>query len=236
MTVGVRTAAVAALEAIPGLVHGFEQRAGPSVLESREEARRRVAQALAPNGTLHLLAQVHGAAVRSAPWEGRPEGDAALATRPGLVVGVETADCLPILLVDPIGRRAAGVHAGWRGTAAGVAKAAVAALVSAGAGEGDLIAALGPCIGPCCYEVGEELRESFGQAGAAFFREGPRGRPHLDVRAANVRQLLDAGVAEGRIHHVPDCTSCRPDLYFSFRRDGAGTGRMINYVGWVGRC
>jgi polyphenol oxidase len=228
-----KAAAVAALETVPGLIHGFEQRHDAAISESREQASERVTRALMRHGRLHLLAQVHGAAIHVAPWDGRPEGDAGVATQPGLIVGVETADCLPILLVDPVGRRAAAVHAGWRGTAAHVAKAAVAAFVSAGATRGELIAALGPGIGACCYEVGNELREVFGRAGEGFFREGPRGRPHLDVRAANVQQLLDAGLVEGRIHHVPDCTSCRADLYFSFRRDGKGTGRMINYVGWV---
>jgi YfiH family protein len=230
-----RTAGVPALETIHGLVHGFEQRPASAGPESREETRRRVARALLRHGRLHLLAQVHGATVHAAPWEGHPDGDAAVAAEPGLIVGVETADCLPILLVDPVGRRAAAVHAGWRGTAAGVAKAAVAALVSAGTRRGDVVAALGPGIGACCYEVGDELREAFGPAGARFFGEGPRGRLHLDVRAANVHQLLEAGLAEGRIHHVADCTSCRGDLYYSFRRDGRATGRMINYVGWAGK-
>ena len=76
-------------------------------------------------------------------------------------------------------------------------------LLRSGSAAGDLLAALGPAIGPCCYEVGEELREAFGPGGEAFFRSGPRGRPHLDVRAANVRQLLSAGLDPSRIHHAP---------------------------------
>src|SRR5437773_150346 len=80
----------------------------------------------------------------------------------------------------------------------------------------DLRAALGPCIGPCCYEVGEELREAFGPAGAAFLRPGPRGRPHLDLRAASLEQLVAAGLRPARIHHVGDCTACRADLYYSY--------------------
>ena len=98
----------------------------------------------------------------------------------------------------------------------------------------DLLAALGPGIGPCCYEVGDELREAFGTAGAGVFRPGPNGRPHLDVRAANVRQLLDAGLRPGAIHHVADCTRCRADLYHSYRRDGKAAGRMISFVGFRG--
>jgi len=90
---------VAALETVPGLVHGFEQRLGPPGWESREAGRRRVAEALVAHGRLHLLAQVHGRSVHVAPWDGRPEGDAGVAARPGQIVGVETADCLPVLLV-----------------------------------------------------------------------------------------------------------------------------------------
>jgi hypothetical protein len=76
------------------------------------------------------------------------------------------------------------------------------------------------------------VREAFGPSGAPFFRAGPRGRLHLDVRAANVRQLLDAGLVPERLHHVADCTRCRADLYHSYRRDGRAAGRMISFVGF----
>ena len=247
-----RAARLDALGRVPGLVHGFEQPlrieggsggAGqPPQLDSergfisreRQDATRaRVASALQPFGRLLLLKQVHGTAVRGAPWSGHPEGDAAVAEQPGLILGIETADCLPVLVVDPVRRAVAAAHAGWRGTAAGVARSAVAALVAGGSRPGDLVAATGPGIGPCCYEVGDELRAAFGEAGAAFFRPGPRGRPNLDVRAANERQLRDAGIAEERIHRVADCTRCRADLYHSYRRDGKGAGRMISFVGFA---
>jgi hypothetical protein len=231
VTTSLRAARIHALEEIPGLVHGFEQRLGPLGWEDSAGTRRRVAAALRPSGRLLLLKQVHGAEVRRAPWEGRPPADAALADVPGLILGVETADCLPLLLVDPKRRAVAAAHAGWRGTAAGVASAAVQALVAEGSRPADLVAALGPCIGPCCYEVGDELRAAFGPGGAEFFRPGARGRPHLDVRGANVRQLAAAGLRPEAIHHLADCTSCRADLYHSYRREGRGAGRMINYVG-----
>jgi YfiH family protein len=224
---------VAPLEAIPGLVHGFEERLGPAGWETREGSRRRVALALADRGRLFLLQQVHGTVVREAPWEADAQGDAGMAGGPGLIVGVETADCLPILLVDPVRRVAAAVHAGWRGTAAGIAGQCVLALVRAGSRADTLVAALGPGIGVCCYEVGEELREAFGAGSEAFFPTGPTGRSHLDVRAANVTQLLKAGLPASQIHHVEDCTFCRADRYHSFRREGAGAGRMISYIGWV---
>jgi hypothetical protein len=227
-----RAARVAAFEEVPGLVHGFEQRPGTAGWEERDDTRRRVASALARSGELLLLKQVHGARVRRAPWTGRPEADAAVAEAPGLLLGIETADCLPVLVVDPVRHAVAAAHAGWRGTAAGVAREAVAALVAGGSRPEDLLAATGPGIGPCCYEVGDELRSAFGDADADLFRPGPWGRPHLDVRAANERQLREAGIPEAHIHRVGDCTRCRADLYHSYRRDGKQAGRMINFVGF----
>ena len=109
---------------------------------------------------------------------------------------------------------------------------AVEALLAAGSRAGDLLAVLGPGIGPCCYEVGQEVRAAFGPDGGPSFRPGPRGRPHLDVREANARQLEASGLRPERIHRVEHCTSCRSDLYHSYRRDGAGTGRMISFVGF----
>ena len=220
------------LSGYSGLVHGFEQRQGSGAPETREESRDRVRAALRHDGQLHLLKQVHGATVRRAPWVGTPEGDAALAAEAGLLLGIETADCLPVLIVDPQRKAVAAAHAGWRGTAAAVVPGTIAALTAASSRLADLLAILGPCIGPCCYEVGDELRHAFGPAAEPFFRPGTRGRPHLDVRAMNAQQLQDAGVSAKRIHSVDHCTACRPDLYFSYRRDGPGTGRMINFVGW----
>ncbi len=227
-----RAARVPALDAVPGLVHGFEQRLGREGSEGREESRRRVASALRPHGRLFLLRQVHGVAVRVAPWDGRPEADAALAEQPGLLLGIETADCLPLLLVDPERRAVAAAHAGWRGSAAGVAAAAVNALVERGSRAEHLLAALGPANEAWSYEVGEELQAAFGAEWEALTRPGPRGRPHLDVRRANLRQLERAGVRGDRIHHLADCTSCRPDLYHSYRREGPAGGRMISFVGF----
>jgi hypothetical protein len=226
---GRRSATVPELAAIPGLVHGFEQRRPDGGAETREAGRARMAESLRASGRLLLLKQVHGCAVQTAPWPGRPEADAAVADGAGLLLGIETADCLPVLIVDPRRRAVAAAHAGWRGTAAGVARAAVGALVAAGSDPADLLVALGPGIGPCCYEVGDELRSTFAPE---FFRPGPRGRPHLDVRAANRRQLEAAGLRPDRIHGVDHCTHCRSDLYHSYRREGKGAGRMINFVGF----
>ncbi len=233
MTEPVRPPAEApALSTVPGLVHGFERRVPAESPETREEARQRLGHSLRPFGRLLCLKQVHGARAVRAPWEGTPEADAGTATEPGWILGVETADCLPMLLVDPGRRAVAAVHAGWRGTAAGVAAAAVEALRASGSRPEDLLAALGPAIGPCCYEVGEELRQAFGPRGSGFFRPGPRGRPHLDVRAANRRQLVLAGLRTEQIQDVDECTRCREDLYHSYRREGRGAGRMLSYVGF----
>jgi YfiH family protein len=230
-TIGTTTTPL--LAAVSGLVHGFERRRPTPNAETREEGRVRLARSLEDKGRLLFLKQVHGSRVATAPWEGTPEADAGLASEVGLIVAVETADCLPVLLVDPDRRRAAAVHAGWRGTAARVAARAVEALHAAGSRPEALVAALGPGIGPCCYEVGEELRAAFGDDGAEFFRPGPRGRPHLDVRAANRRQLVSAGLRPERIEDVDECTYCRADLYHSYRRDGPGAGRMLSYVGFA---
>jgi YfiH family protein len=227
------TACVPELSAVPGLVHGFERRTARTRPETREETRRRVAESLAGLGRLFLLKQVHGATVVEAPFQGAPEADAVVAGHPGLLVGVETADCLPILLADRRHGLVAAVHAGWRGTARGVAARAVAALGERGSDPRELLAALGPGIGACCYEVGDELRAAFGSVDdGTIFRSGPRGRPHLDLRAANRRQLERAGLRPESIHELVECTSCRPDLYPSYRRDGAGAGRMVSFVGF----
>ena len=229
------SATVPSLATIPGLVHGFEHRDGaPSFAETREESRRRVAERLAPLGRLLLLKQVHGASVVRAPWDGTPEADAGTASGSGLLLGIETADCLPVFVVDPHRRALAAAHAGWRGTVQGVAARAVEALLAEGSRARDLVAALGPCIGPCCYEVGEDVRAAFGGGGDGLFRPGPAGRPHFDLRQANARQLLAAGVRAEALAHVDECTRCRPDLYHSYRRDGRGAGRMINFVGFAG--
>jgi len=227
-----RTATVAAFAAVPGLVHGFERRSGAGP-ESRDGTRQRVACALAGAGELLFLRQVHGAHVVEAPWLGTPEADAAVATTAGALLGIETADCLPVLVVDPVRRAVAAAHAGWRGTAAGVARCAVEALVARGSSPGDLLAALGPAIGACCYEVGEELRSAFAEDAPWVLRPGPSGRPHLDLRAANARQLERAGVRAAAIHQLDECTRCQPDRYHSYRRDGKGAGRQISFVGFA---
>ncbi|OGK91996.1 MAG: hypothetical protein A2X50_16425 [Candidatus Rokubacteria bacterium GWF2_70_14] len=137
-----------------------------------------------------------------------------------------TADCLPIVLFDPEGRRLAVVHAGWRGTVQSVARAAVTALTRAGAPPGGLLAAVGPSIGPCCYEVDlpviERLRTGFPSAWPTWVTPVGPGKWMLDLWKANEDQLRAAGVAPSRIENPRLCTACRLDLFFSYRREGKG--------------
>jgi YfiH family protein len=149
-----------------------------------------------------------------------------------VLAGVVAADCVPVLLVEPDRRAAAAVHAGWRGAAAGVLEAAVERLVAAGARRGALEAAIGPAIGGCCYVVGDEVRAAFaartGETTVAAW--SPHGdRWTVDLRTAVGLLLAAAGVV--RVATLGPCTACGPG-YYSYRRDGAGTGRQLSFVGW----
>jgi YfiH family protein len=200
---------VTELDALPWLVHGFGTR------------RARVAALF---GNLATLRQVHSAACVLAAGRGGVlgEGDALLEDRPGSVVAVQTADCLPILLVDERHRAVAAVHAGWRGTVARIAQRGVEAMgAQFGSLAEDLHAAIGPGIGKCCYEVGPEVAAQFGQ----------QGRGHVDLAAANRRQLMDAGVTPERIYASNLCTMCRGEEFHSFRRDQEAAGRLYSFAG-----
>jgi YfiH family protein len=179
--------------------------------------------------------QVHGASVAQAPIAGEPpEADAVITAGPGLAVGVVTADCVPAVLVARRHGVAAAVHAGWRGAAAGVLEATLARLRATFDVEPSAVeAALGPAIGPCCYRVGAEVRAAFeARTGSittgAWTPDGDRLR--LDLRAAARLLLEAAGVA--RVTLVGPCTACTPSLA-SYRRDGAGAGRQLSFVGWA---
>jgi hypothetical protein len=176
--------------------------------------------------------QVHGTTVLLAD-EVTPssEGDAVVATRPGVAVGVITADCAPVLLRDRRGRAVAAVHAGWRGAAAGILERTLRALRdAAGIEPGDLEAVIGPAVGPCCYEVGDDVRRAFvGRSGidvdTCFSRRDDRLM--FDLRAA-VRALAGAA-GVGSVTPLGPCTVC--DLaYASYRRDGAAAGRQLSFI------
>lgn len=160
------------------------------------------------------------------------EGDAVV-VRAGAVAAVATADCVPILLVEPVRRWAAAVHAGWRGTVARVVIAAVSVARRDGVDPKGLYAALGPSIGPCCYEVGEEVASAFIDKGLPLVRDSRRGRSFLDLRICNEVLLSSAGLPRERIRVFGPCTRCRSDLYHSYRADRERAGRQLSWIGWA---
>jgi len=187
-----------------------------------------------------LMRQVHGNEVVrvDAPPASPPACDGMVTDREGIALTVQVADCLPLLFWDPVRRAAAAVHAGWRGTLAGVARSTVARLREEfNSRPEDLLVVAGAAIGACCYEVGDEVvsvyRERFPYA-STLFRPGPRGREHLDVLEANRRQLLDAGVHPEKVYALGLCTSCDNTDFYSFRKEGRGVGRLLGAIGISG--
>jgi YfiH family protein len=187
-----------------------------------------------------LLRQVHGTAVVDVGrGPGPVEGDAAVwsGSSPAFAAAVRTADCVPVLLAREDGGAAAAVHGGWRGISAGILEAVLQDLETRGAPPASLIAAVGPGIGSCCYEVGEEVvqrlaaRLPAGAVPRVVRRDGRQERARADLKTAAGLLLEAAGVPPERIHVAPWCTSCRPDLFHSFRRDGARAGRMLAMIG-----
>jgi len=199
--------------------------------------RTRVLAALGRSLTEQVEAsQVHGTLVAAvdASHRGRkiPGVDALITRDPAVVLAMHCADCVPVLLADPVRGAVAAVHTGWRGTAAGAAPAAVGAMVEAcGSRPGDLVAAIGPAIGPCCYEVDAPVVERFAPWPwrDRVVSPSPSGRWMLDLWEANRRQLVDAGVPPGSVAVAGLCTAHHPALFFSHRRDGT-TGRMAAHI------
>jgi purine-nucleoside/S-methyl-5'-thioadenosine phosphorylase / adenosine deaminase len=271
---GILQAAV--LVKIPWLVHGFSTRpggvsdlAGEKVLnlgfaewDTREnvlENRRRFQSALGADGlALCGLSQIHSDVVHL--LEAAPpapcRGDAFTTNRPGLLLAVQTADCVPILLADLKNRAVAAVHVGWRGTLQRIVAKTIGKMqMQFGSRPADLLAAIGPSIGGCCYEVGTEVasefRSQFPNASEWFdeLRTGDEPNPlqwlsmkppgHqpppknvlLDLRKANRAQLLDAGLRTQNIVVSDLCTACRRDLLFSYRKEAATTGRLLSVIG-----
>lgn len=203
--------------------------------EAVEENRRRWLAALGEGWRPAWLSQVHGARVVEAGREEAtvPEADAHWTGERGLLLGVLAADCVPVLVAmpSPSGWLVGAAHAGWRGTAARVAAALVEAMRGAG-GRPELgRAAIGPSIGPCCYEVGEEVQEALARAypGAPLRLRAP-GRDHVDLWEANRRALVEAGLPEEGVDVAGLCTRCHPQLFYSYRGQGR-TGHMAASVG-----
>jgi polyphenol oxidase len=177
-----------------------------------------------PPKSLATLRQIHSDMIVYADRPGcLAEGDALLSDTPGRMVAVKTADCLPILLADARNRAVAAVHAGWRGAVSRIALKTVAAIAARwNTRPGDLHAAIGPGIGPCCFEVGPEVAVQFGR---------PPERTRIDLEQFVRLQLLAAGVPPGHIYAAGLCTFCHPDEFHSFRRDRERAGRLISVIG-----
>jgi len=181
--------------------------------------------------------QVHGDGILTVTHRDqireKPDADAIITSLTEVPVGILTADCLPILLFDKGGAIGA-VHAGWRGTAKGIVIKAVEAMGRTyGTRAEDILCALGPYIGPCCYTVGEDVasgfRSSFGDT-KGFIEERSNGRISLDIGLSNLSQLISAGVSKENISFDPACTSCNNRLFFSYRKDGGRTGRQLSFI------
>jgi purine-nucleoside/S-methyl-5'-thioadenosine phosphorylase / adenosine deaminase len=209
-----------------GLVHGFLDRA-----ECDQRAWPLVLARVGTRVPIVVPRQVHGTTVVTAVEGDAPEADGLVAAQGGLLVGVVTADCVPVLLIEPRRGLAAAVHAGWRGSAAGVLEEALRHLTSGGGGAVEAV--IGPAIGGCCYEVGPEVREAFEtRTGGATAEAWSRGaaRDRVDLRTAARLLLARAGVATVTV--LGPCTACGAG-YHSYRRDGARTGRQLSFVGWA---
>jgi YfiH family protein len=225
-----------------GLPHLFTTRHFPGVVGSgdgtevfSEAARPLLAErglAAAPA----FVRQVHGAEILMAERAGRlGEADALVTERRGLPLAVFTADCLPIVIYDPTQRRLATVHAGWRGTVQSVARAAVDRLVESGSDADGLVVAIGPSIGPCCYEVDgpviDRLRAGFPGGWEHWATPAGPGKWMLDLWAANEDQLTAADVDRSMIDNLRLCTACHLDRFYSYRREGSTrlgrSGRLV---------
>ena len=231
--------------------------------ETVAQNRRLLAEAITGDAATPLVAlrQIHSNLVvlADASLEQPRKADGLMTDEPGLLIGIQTADCIPILVADRKRRVVAAFHAGWRGTVKRIVESGIGRMrLAFGSRPEDLTAAIGPGISPCCYAVGEEVLSSFESQFAyarELFREVYDSDPirtrypmlfltqrapghsdigpslHLNLAEANRRQLLAAGLKPRAIHFVGGCTSCRPELFFSHRASEGRTGRMMSVIG-----
>jgi YfiH family protein len=219
---------------VEGLNCGFG--AGDDLAAVREN-RRRAVEAVLPGAALVSVHQIHsaGAVTVETPWtdDQRPRADALVTDRPGLLLGIVTADCAPVLLVD----RAVGVigaaHAGWRGAHDGVVEATVVAMEALGARRDAIAAAVGPCIAQPSYEVGADFRTQFPEEDARFFAPGSAGHWQFDLPGYVAGRLADSGV--NQVEVLPCDTYADPVRFYSFRRSTHRSeptyGRQLSLIG-----
>jgi len=162
------------------------------------------------------------------------ECDGIITNQPDIMIAVGVADCAPILIWDPVKRVAAALHSGWKGTAAGIARKGVAAMVgNFGSNPVDLLAAIGPAIGPCCYEVDEPVRSAFSNQANEWelaASEVSKGKWKLDIAALIRLQLTDSGMLSDNVETSQQCVCCTQELFFSHRRDKGDTGRQLGFI------
>jgi YfiH family protein len=235
-----------ALDRIPGIVHGFSTRraerndftlgplSSPNPVIPMNRARF-LAAVGAPGWPMLKLQQMHSAKIHEVDdtksTSESVEADAAITSLYGVLLGVQTADCVPILITHSSGRCVGAIHAGWRGTAAHIADLTVQRMTEKfGIKPEDLLVAIVPHIGVCCYEVGPEVVDAVADPDAIEHRpEWPK--PHLSLAAANRKQLCSAGIPASSIDTTSLCTRCRSDMFFSYRSVGERAGRMLSVIG-----
>jgi len=182
----------------------------------------------------HQAEQEHGTAHLICSGSGYPhdtKADILVSREPGTGVAVRTADCLPLLLADPVAGVVAAVHAGWRGTAQRIAVRAIEIMQQQGATTGNIHASLGPAIGPCCFEIGEETADQLARSAKDACKAITSGiKPHADLVVINSLQLREAGLDPSRIESNRLCTSCHAERFYSYRRDHGTTGRHLAVV------
>jgi len=225
---------------------GFNEDEAENILENR----RRFLKLFKGEWTLGGCWQVHGTDVRVVKdaQEAKPAEnargetvycDAIVSDAPKLLAAVKTADCVPILIGDPETGAFAAVHAGWRGTLAGIVTQAVGRMVRTyDTNPASLRVAIGPAAGPCCYEVGSEVIEGFEErfpGAEELFIPTSEGHARIDLLKANSNQLTAVGVDPRRIHIAPLCTMCRTDLFFSYRREKKVHGKVGRLMAVIGR-
>jgi len=211
--------------------------------EAIAENRRRVIDAVLPGAELVTVHQIHSGeavyATEAWPQDARPNADAMVTDRPGLLLGILTADCAPVLFADADAGVIGAAHAGWRGALAGVTDSTIAAMEKLGARRENISAAVGPCIAQLSYEVDEDFRQRFlddDPGTERFFFESATGKPHFGLQSYVMHRLLAAGVTQ--VETIQLDTYAEPDRFYSYRRathrDEADYGRQVSLIGIAG--